>query len=293
MKPEMKPCFDALANALHNVCNGRPIVLFLNHGNWGDSLIREGAEAFLNNYGFRYYMVKVFDVKKGKVSLQQVKERLSHSDPVAVFNGGGSYDPRYDRLPFLRQLALEFSSNVFLPASYPKGMSDGFPEDSIYYARDKGQSLNNVSEARFCHDMAFFINPNNTSSTRKVGAFMREDGERPKHTFIPLRNRDISKEGRAHTPVKRFLREISRYETIYTNRLHVCIGAALLGRRVHFFPNDYFKNEMVFEASMKPNYPNVIFERNYDQLVDISPDQHSLVYRFKNLKKKKGGSGDT
>lgn len=260
----MRLCFEALANELDRVCDGRPIAFFLNDGNWGDSLIREGTETFFKHYGFRYQMVKVLDVKKRKVSLNQIQKCLSHTDPVAVFNGGGSYDPRYDRLPFLRELASQFSSNIFLPASYPSNMSDGFPQETIFYARDKGESLRNVADARFCHDMAFFLTPQKTSPLHSIGVFMREDGERPTDAPVPFGNRDISREGRAHTPVKKFLTTIASYETVYTNRLHVCIGAALLGRRVHFFPNDYFKNELVFDASLKLNFPNVTFERDYE-----------------------------
>jgi len=283
----MRLCFEALANELDRVCDGRPIAFFLNDGNWGDGLIREGAETFFKHYGFRYHMVKVLDVQKRKVSLNQIKKHLSHTDPVAVFNGGGSYDPRYDRLPFLRELATQFSSNVFLPASYPSNMSDGFPQETLFYARDKGESLKNVADARFCHDMAFFLSPQKTPPLHSIGVFMREDGERPADAPIPHGNRDISREGRAHTPVKKFLATIARYETVYTNRLHVCIGATILGRRVHFFPNNYFKNKMVFDASLKPNFPSVTFEEDYEQLAKNAPDLHYLNCRFKKIFRRK------
>lgn len=287
MNEAMKPRFDALADELDRVCNGRPVLFLLNDGNWGDSLIREGSEAFFKSYGFRYYMVKVLDLQKKKVSLSQVKERLGHSDPVAVFNGGGSYDPRYGRLPFLNELAAQFSSILFLPSSYPPGMQQGFPKNAIFYARDKGDSFQNVGDARFCHDMAFFLNPVYGAPIRSVGLFMREDGERPEGAPIPPGNRDLSKEGRAHTPVKRFLAHLSRHEIIYTNRLHVCIGGAILGRRVHFFPNDYFKNQMVFDASLKPHFPKVSFENDYEELANITPELPSLQGRLARMLKLK------
>ncbi|MCV2882982.1 polysaccharide pyruvyl transferase family protein [Actibacterium sp. XHP0104] len=159
-------------------------------------------------------------------------------------------------------------------------MRDGLPKDAIFYARDKGESLRNVEDARFCHDMAFFLTPEPGTPTRKVGAFMREDGERPANAPIPPGNRDISAEGRAHTPVRRFLDQIARYETIYTNRLHVSISGALLGRRVHLFPNDYLKNELVFEATLKPNFPNVSFERDYEELRNLTVTPDSIWTRL-------------
>jgi exopolysaccharide biosynthesis predicted pyruvyltransferase EpsI len=283
MNELMKPCFDALANELADICGGRPVVFFLNDGNWGDALIRAGAEAFFQRYDFRYEMVKVFDVKKKKISFEKIKDKLGNHDPVAVFNGGAGYDPRYGRLALFQQIAHEFSSNVLLPASYPTDISGAFPANSVFYARDKGESLSNVRNARFCHDMAFFLTPTAPHPKQRVGFFMREDGERPDGAPVPQRNRDISKEGRAHTPIKSFLDQISRFETICTNRLHVCIGAALLGRRVHFFPNDYFKNKLVFEASLEPYFPNVSFEQDYGILDHLSADPHSLWFRLKNF----------
>jgi exopolysaccharide biosynthesis predicted pyruvyltransferase EpsI len=50
---------------------------------------------------------------------------------------------------------------------------------------------------------------------------------------------------------------IDRFERIITNRLHVCVPAALLGKEVNFYANDYFKNEAVYEFSMRDQYPNV------------------------------------
>ena len=46
------------------------------------------------------------------------------------------------------------------------------------------------------------------------------------------------------------------FETVFTNRLHVCIAAALQGKQVRFFSNSYFKNEAVYAHSLR-NFPNV------------------------------------
>jgi hypothetical protein len=50
---------------------------------------------------------------------------------------------------------------------------------------------------------------------------------------------------------------LDRFDRIETDRLHVCIGAALLGKRVDFFPNSYWKNRAVFEASLAPRFERV------------------------------------
>ncbi|WP_235954853.1 polysaccharide pyruvyl transferase family protein [Cyclobacterium salsum] len=50
---------------------------------------------------------------------------------------------------------------------------------------------------------------------------------------------------------------INKYENILTNRLHICIAGALLGKDVIFYPNSYYKNESIFLFSLKENFSNV------------------------------------
>jgi len=53
------------------------------------------------------------------------------------------------------------------------------------------------------------------------------------------------------------LRVINHYQKVCTDRLHICIAAAKLGKEVEFFPNKYYKCEAVYHYSMKDQYPNV------------------------------------
>lgn len=54
-----------------------------------------------------------------------------------------------------------------------------------------------------------------------------------------------------------FMRFINLFDKVNTDRLHVCIAAALLGKRVDFYDNSYGKNSNVYEFSMKNKFPNV------------------------------------
>jgi hypothetical protein len=54
-----------------------------------------------------------------------------------------------------------------------------------------------------------------------------------------------------------FLRTIDRFDEVVTNRLHVAIGAALLGKQVKFHTNNYYKNRAVYEYSVRDRFPNV------------------------------------
>jgi exopolysaccharide biosynthesis predicted pyruvyltransferase EpsI len=53
------------------------------------------------------------------------------------------------------------------------------------------------------------------------------------------------------------VRFINRFDTVKTDRLHVCIVSLLLGKEVHFFDNSYGKNRAVYEHSMLGRYPSL------------------------------------
>tara|TARA_R110002051_G_scaffold171759_1_gene242242 strand:+ start:90 stop:962 length:873 start_codon:yes stop_codon:yes gene_type:complete len=50
---------------------------------------------------------------------------------------------------------------------------------------------------------------------------------------------------------------LDQFEEIYTNRLHICIASALLDKTVYFYGNSYWKNESVFEHSIKDRFKKV------------------------------------
>ena len=50
---------------------------------------------------------------------------------------------------------------------------------------------------------------------------------------------------------------LNGFKIIKTNRLHIAIAGALLGKEVYFYPNAYWKNEEIFEYSIKDKFANV------------------------------------
>jgi len=55
------------------------------------------------------------------------------------------------------------------------------------------------------------------------------------------------------------LNQLSRVAQIQTDRLHVSISGALLGKPTELYAGSYYKNKAIFEHSMQANYPNVEF----------------------------------
>ena len=56
---------------------------------------------------------------------------------------------------------------------------------------------------------------------------------------------------------------MSNYDKIFTNRLHLAIAGFLLNKEVHFYPNFYYKNEAVYDYSLK-KYNNITFYNKKD-----------------------------
>ncbi len=84
---------------------------------------------------------------------------------------------------------------------------------------------------------------------------------------VPAGNVDLSEvftigtapRGLTELTAQRLLEAIDGFEEIHTDRLHVGIASALLGKRVHFFPNNYYKVRAVYEFSVRERFPNVIW----------------------------------
>ena len=92
----------------------------------------------------------------------------------------------------------------------------------------------------------------------------RTDKERTE-IRLPFGNMDLSKlfkcgvdtPKQALCSTQMVFRFINCYDEIRTNRLHMAVAGALLGKDVKFYPNSYFKNEAVYQFSMKDRFPNV------------------------------------
>jgi len=82
---------------------------------------------------------------------------------------------------------------------------------------------------------------------------------------VPVDNLDVSRlmafgtrdADVCHTGALHLLRYLDLFDEVRTNRLHDAICAALLAKRVKFYPNSYFKNRAVYEFSMRDRFPDM------------------------------------
>jgi exopolysaccharide biosynthesis predicted pyruvyltransferase EpsI len=50
---------------------------------------------------------------------------------------------------------------------------------------------------------------------------------------------------------------LNQFDIINTNRLHICIAGAILGKRVNFYSNSYWKNESIYQFSLRNKFSNI------------------------------------
>jgi len=145
-----------------------------------------------------------------------------------------------------------------LPSTFE---SEYLIDNTTFFCRDQYQSQENMPNAAFCHDMAFFIGEEFTNGQKGIGKgyFFRNDPESANQIMIPTENNDISQKGNYKSDVAPFFEEINKFEIVYTDRLHVSIAACLLKKEVHLYQGAYFKNHAIYLSSLKDNFDNIHF----------------------------------
>lgn len=108
----------------------------------------------------------------------------------------------------------------------------------------------------------------------RLGVFLRDDLESdlPNSYKSSLSiTRDLSAEGDHMSCGDSFLKEVEKYGTIFTDRLHIAIAGAAVGSKVHLLPGNYFKIREVHEASFKGRFDDVtLYTTIGDFLVSLS-----------------------
>lgn len=264
-----QPEFGSLAESIREISDGRRIFYVSNPGNWGDALIRQGTLDFFTQYKIYVKEIKFRKINNYHSLLSSFLYIFSNS--IFIYGGGGALAGNYPRHfeKIVKVLSKFDGKFIILPSTFGPDANNQFrslrSKRKYFFSRDKAFSNKFLSGSMFCHDMAFFLDPEIIPATRDTGYFFRRDHESSGKTPICFsdheapENRDISAEGNHFSSAKKFIAEVGSYSEIFTDRLHVAIAGALMQRRVHLYQNSYYKNEAIFEASIRGNYKNVSF----------------------------------
>lgn len=253
------PAYRLLAESLLDLGRRRRLIYVRNPGNWGDALIGAGERAFL-----RHFAIPHVDVDGSSISARLIaytRLRSLSLRPTILYGGNGALSGPYPELHAQIRLLLKGTiDSVLMPSTLPPDIGSwDLPPSIELWRRDETISRQAGPESRFCHDMAFFLEAPDVPIVEREANLFRADAEQRNGRPIPSANFDLSDTGSHQSPVREFFDRIGRYEVINTDRLHIAIAGALLGRRVNLFPNSYGKNEAIYAASIAPHYPNVVF----------------------------------
>ena len=226
-------------------------------GNYGDSLIWHGTKILLSSLN---------------ISEQYVDITAPKYNSTLLIDGGGNFVDYYsDVKDFLMKKPNVYDEIIILPHTI--------------FGKEQIAVLNNLSSKLtvFCrervsakfvedglvhgqvylwHDCAFYNIFSSIASKEPILNAFRSDKESARHT-LPESNNDLSCKGYATKSLDEFIDILQMYEQINTDRLHIAIGATLLGKQVRLFSNSYYKNKAVFDYSLK-RFPHVNFIENYN-----------------------------
>lgn len=229
---------DALAGA-------SDVTLIRTFGNIGDHLIHAGTRRLLAGIAYREVSVLRLEGMRGE---------------LAVICGGGCWcHPHPHMAQYLPRIEDQFERVVVFPSSFDvteEGTRQALSRTkALVFARERAsyEQIRDICQAELAHDCALFFDysPYQDAGQGLLTAY-RTDTEavgRP----IPPGNNDISMTCES---LDEFLWTIAGYETIETDRAHVMIAAALLGKRVFYNSSNYHKVPALAEFNLT-EYPVV------------------------------------
>jgi exopolysaccharide biosynthesis predicted pyruvyltransferase EpsI len=251
MAANLDDAFAGLGQFLKDRCGDAVVYYVANPGNWGDALIRQGTLLFFRDIGLRFNEIKD----------QQELATLSPSINTLIYGGGGAWCKLWNHGEVWATSFKQRFHVIVLPSTYE--MPYAIPNTTLF-CRDRYESQANVPAATFCHDMAFYLKHAVSPSPGGSGEgwFLRTDAESGRSRPIPPNNDDVSPKGNQLSDIAPLLATVAKFESVHTDRLHVAITGCLLGKKVHLYPNSYFKNRAVYLSSMKDYFDNVEFMGN-------------------------------
>jgi hypothetical protein len=212
-------------------------------GNVGDLLIHAGVRQLLSGLDYR------------EVSILELGDA---GGDLAIFPGAGGFCYAHHKIPtYMAELEKRFEHVIVLPSSFDMSV------DSVQsyvrrtrahlFAREREsfRQIQNECRADLAHDCAFYFDfePYRCFGKGTLVA-CRTDRESTLQD-IPIKNNDISQ---TCETLDEFLWTVARHELIRTDRAHVMIAAAMLGKRVEYWPSNYHKLRALAEFSLA-TYP--------------------------------------
>jgi exopolysaccharide biosynthesis predicted pyruvyltransferase EpsI len=214
------------------------VTYFRTYGNLGDRLINAGARRLLSGVNYTEKDVRY----------------PGHGGSLAIIGGGGGWCKTWhDMPPLVRAIEATFDKVVVWPSSFQVDESSVkewlLETKSTIFVRERTsfEQVAGIRDAILAPDTAFYFqfSPYSGRGNGELNAF-RTDRESARQS-VPRDNIDISV---ACADLDHWLRTIERYSLLRTDRAHVMIAGAIMGKSVHISNSNYHKVIAIAEYTL-------------------------------------------
>jgi exopolysaccharide biosynthesis predicted pyruvyltransferase EpsI len=211
------------------------------YGNIGDELIYAGTRQLLARRSYKEVGVRHLGGVSGHTAL--------------VAGWGGWCGPYHDMVEHLPLIEAKFERVIIMPSSFdvsvPSVRTTLAATKALVFARERKSfdGVRGICDARMAYDCAFYFDyrPYLRDGEGCLVSF-RTDKESARGV-IPEGNNDISK---SCSSLDEWLWTIARHAGVKTDRAHVMIAAALLGKAVDYCTSSYHKVPAIADYSLAP-----------------------------------------
>lgn len=250
--------------------SGKTIRFFPKSGNLGDGFITYATLQLFKHFGVNF--------------TTHTQDERFDNEIIIIGGGGNLVEGKYEDVATLIWEHRK-TNNVYLFPHTIVGYDDILKEtfsNLTVFCRDPIsydhciKSGANPDRVSLVHDVTFYLSDDHFNQSGRKGAgtlnAFRQDGESVGNS-PPVGNIDVSLAWNGdiwqavpfvESATASLADFLAQYDEINTDRLHITILSAFLGRKVNMFPNNYFKNEAIFQHSIAKRFPNVSFASQID-----------------------------
>ena len=234
---------------LKNLRKSKKKIYFLkNPGNRGDGLIYLSTKKAFSRYKTKYKEIKFPEKINGEILIVSGGGAFSHAfhHMIGFLN---FYIPCFDEIYILPQ---SFDVSCYAVRKFLKKL----PKKVKIFCREKYSFKNVKKTVKYKenvfldHDMAFHLNYKKwkKKGIGKLYSF-RRDLEK---SFLKIEKNDTNWDISEGTELQgiSFIKDIVEFEEVHSNRTHVAIAAAMLGKKTFVYPSNYFKQKAIYEFSL-------------------------------------------
>jgi exopolysaccharide biosynthesis predicted pyruvyltransferase EpsI len=239
------------------------VTVLHDRGNRGDGIAHLGGRRLLDSLG----------IKRREVHQENAPLDLIKGEVLLVHGGGAMCRANHSLVGVLERMSRNFQRIVILPATFDlecgavRKFARAWDQRYTIFCREL-VSYDALKEfgidqrlLMLGHDLSLHADVSAWEKRPHAGSWgiFRQDAE-ASFGRLPPGIQSVDAARGSHREPERLLDFIARFSELHTDRCHAAIAAAMMGRRVVLYPNNFFKNQAIYEHSLA-QFPNIVFAR--------------------------------